>query len=35
MLFIKKMLKVQKELLDSTKKRLDSLIDDTLNELIR
>jgi len=28
------MLKVQKELLDSTKKRLDSLIDDTLNELI-
>ena len=30
-----KMLKVQKELLDSTKKRLDSLIDDTLNELIR
>ena len=30
-----KMIKVQKELLNSTKKRLDSLIDDMLNELIR
>ena len=30
-----KMLKIQKEHLDSTKKRLDSLIDETLNELTR
>lgn len=30
-----KMLKIQKEHLDSTKKRLDSLINDTLNELTR